>query len=91
MVELPVPRPEIISRLKRIEGQLRGIQNMVASERDCIDILIQLSAVKSGLESVAGKVLRNYVEICLQEGDNREKGAALARAVSMWIGGGKKL
>ncbi|OGN87965.1 MAG: hypothetical protein A2Z74_05555, partial [Chloroflexi bacterium RBG_13_46_9] len=67
-----------------------GIQKMVESERDCVDILMQLSAVKSGLESVAGKVLRNYVAICLDKDNTQDKGAALARAVSMWIGGGSR-
>jgi DNA-binding FrmR family transcriptional regulator len=87
MVELPVPRTEIISRLKKIEGQIRGIQNMVGDERQCADIMMQLAAVKSALESVAAMVLKNYTSICLKEGDPAEIGNALARAVSIWIGG----
>jgi CsoR family transcriptional regulator, copper-sensing transcriptional repressor len=87
MDELPVPRTEIISRLKKIEGQLRGIQNMVNGERQCVDIMIQLAASKSGLESVAAMVLKNYTSICLQDGDPAEIGNALAHAVSIWVGG----
>jgi CsoR family transcriptional regulator, copper-sensing transcriptional repressor len=82
---LPVPRPEICSRLKKIEGQVRGLQNMIENERDCVDVIIQLAAVKAALESVAGLVLRNYTEICLRK-EGRDIGADLARAVSMWIG-----
>jgi DNA-binding FrmR family transcriptional regulator len=87
MTELPVPREEIIIRLKKIEGQTRGIQKMVSDERQCSDIMMQLGAVKSALESVAGLVLKNYTAICLKEGDPAEVGNALARAVSIWIGG----
>ena len=87
MTDLPVPREEIIVRLKKIEGQTRGIQKMVSDERQCSDIMMQLGAVKSALESVAGLVLRNYTAICLKEQDPAEVGNALARAVSIWIGG----
>lgn len=87
MSDLPVPRDEIIVRLKKIEGQTRGIQKMVADERQCVDIMMQLGAVKSALESVAGLVLKNYTAICLKEHDPADVGNALARAVSIWIGG----
>lgn len=87
MTELPVPREEIVIRLKKIEGQTRGIQKMVLDERQCSDIMMQLGAVKSALESVAGLVLKNYTAICLKDGDPTEVGNALARAVSIWIGG----
>ena len=87
MVDVPVPRSEIISRLKKIEGQIRGIQNMVAEERQCSDIMMQMAAAKSALESVAALVLKNFTSICLQEGNPTEIGNALARAVSIWVGG----
>jgi DNA-binding FrmR family transcriptional regulator len=82
---LPVPRPEICNRLKKIEGQVRGLQKMIEDKRDCVDVIIQLAAAKSALESVAGLVLRNYTEICLKQ-SGRDVGADLAKAVSMWIG-----
>ena len=87
MTDLPVPREEIVVRLKKIEGQTRGIQKMVLDERQCSDIMMQLGAVKSALESVAGLVLKNYTAICLKDSDPVEVGNALARAVSIWIGG----
>lgn len=90
VVELPVPSPQVISRLAKIEGQLRGIQNMVKADRDCVEILTQLSAVKSALESVSGQVLRNYTEICLSKDEVKDKGAELAHAVSIWVGGKAK-
>ncbi len=86
MKELPVPRPKIISRLKKIEGQVKGVQNMVEEERPCEDIMIQLAAIKAALETVAGQVLRNYSAICGQK-KGTDIGSELAHAVSIWVGG----
>ena len=55
----------LVKRLHRIEGQVRGIERMVEDERYCIDILTQLSAVTTALESVALKVLESHVEHCV--------------------------
>ena len=41
---------QIINRLRRVEGQLRGIQKMIAEEKDCVNIVTQLSAVRSGID-----------------------------------------
>jgi DNA-binding FrmR family transcriptional regulator len=87
VVDLPVPRSEIISRLKKIEGQVRGVQNMVHQERDCVDILVQLSATKSAIQSVAALVLRNYTSICMNRRGESDIGADLAHAVAIWVGG----
>ena len=54
-------------RLKRIEGQIRGIHRMVADERYCADILMQISAVQESLRSVARVMLRNHLENCAAE------------------------
>jgi len=90
MSELPIPRPEIIDRLKKTEGQIKGIQKMVINERPCSDVLIQLSAVNSALNSIAGLVLQNYASICseeMQDIDPRELGKKLAQACAIWMGG----
>jgi|SRR3954454_15783434 DNA-binding FrmR family transcriptional regulator len=52
-------------RLRRIEGQVRGVQRMVEDERYCIDILTQISAISSALDAVALKVLDDHVEHCV--------------------------
>ena len=87
MSELPVPRSEINSRLRKIEGQVRGIQKMVEEERDCIDVMTQLSAVRSAMDSVVALILRNYTTICLERSEKTDIGKDLARAVSIWTGG----
>ena len=53
-----------LRRLKRIEGQVRGLQRMVEEERYCADILDQLSAVCKALHSVGNEVLRNHLRHC---------------------------
>jgi CsoR family transcriptional regulator, copper-sensing transcriptional repressor len=55
----------LIKRLHRIEGQVRGIERMVEEERYCIDILTQISAVSTALESVALKLLQEHVNHCV--------------------------
>jgi CsoR family transcriptional regulator, copper-sensing transcriptional repressor len=55
----------LIKRLHRIEGQVRGIERMVEEDRYCIDILTQLSAVTTALESLAFRVLDDHVQHCV--------------------------
>jgi CsoR family transcriptional regulator, copper-sensing transcriptional repressor len=55
----------LIKRLHRIEGQVRGIERMVDEERYCIDVLTQISAVSTALESVALKLLEDHVSHCV--------------------------
>jgi DNA-binding FrmR family transcriptional regulator len=52
---------KILSRLKRIEGQIRGIQGMLIEERTCSDIMVQIAAVKSALNQVSKLILENHV------------------------------
>ncbi len=55
----------LIKRLHRIEGQVRGIERMVEDDRYCIDILTQISAVTTALESLAFKILDGHVNHCV--------------------------
>jgi len=65
------------NRLKRIEGQVRGVQQMVADERYCIDILHQIQAIKSALAKVESQVLKDHAACCVAEaiasGDETEQ------------------
>ena len=53
-------------RLRRIEGQVRGIARMVEEDRYCIDILTQIRAVRAALRSVEDEVLKDHVEHCVE-------------------------
>jgi DNA-binding FrmR family transcriptional regulator len=56
----------IIKRLRRIEGQVKGIQKMVEEGKCCGDILIQIAAVRSAMNSVGGLILENHMKDCLK-------------------------
>ena len=55
----------LVRRLHRIEGQVRGIERMVEEDRYCIDILTQIAAVNTALESLAFKILDDHVNHCV--------------------------
>ena len=55
----------LVKRLHRIEGQVRGIERMVEDDRYCIDILTQIAAVDTALESVALRILDEHVRHCV--------------------------
>jgi CsoR family transcriptional regulator, copper-sensing transcriptional repressor len=57
----------LVKRLHRIEGQVRGIERMVVDERYCIDVLTQIAAVSTALESLAMKLLEDHVRHCVAD------------------------
>ena len=84
-------KDEYLNRLRRIEGQVRGLQRMVEEDKYCIDILTQVSAVNNALQSVALGLLDDHLAHCVAEavalgGDTaadkvREASDAIARLV----------
>jgi len=64
-VSLSERREKSLARLKRIEGQVRGVARMLENERYCIDVLTQLSAIKSALAAVEGEILKDHSERCV--------------------------
>jgi DNA-binding FrmR family transcriptional regulator len=60
-------KEKLQNRLRRIEGQVRGVQRMVNEEVYCADILTQIASVVSALEKVGALVLRDHVEHCVRE------------------------
>jgi len=56
-----------LNRLKRIEGQVRGIAKMVEDDRYCIDILTQMQAVKSALSKIESQILKDHASCCVAE------------------------
>ncbi|WP_239254433.1 metal-sensing transcriptional repressor [Listeria ilorinensis] len=76
-----VPRKQeetklILNRLRRVEGQIRGIQQMVEEDRYCTDILVQISAANSALKKVGLQVLEHHTAHCVvkatEEGENQK-------------------
>ncbi|HUT83093.1 MAG TPA: metal-sensitive transcriptional regulator [Thermodesulfobacteriota bacterium] len=60
-------KKESMNRMKKIEGQIRGVSKMIEEEKYCVDILNQIAAVKSALDGVARKVLKRHVESCVAD------------------------
>ena len=58
---------DLMNRLKRIEGQVRGIQGMLENDAYCIDILTQVSAINAALNSFNKVLLANHIESCVAE------------------------
>ena len=58
-------RKDISNRLKRIEGQVKGIQGMVEKDACCDDILIQISAIRSAINKVGSMMIEHYVNNCM--------------------------
>jgi DNA-binding FrmR family transcriptional regulator len=66
-------REQLTKRLRRIEGQVRGVQSMVEEDRYCIDVLTQISAIQAALDKVALGLLDEHAHHCVMgaEGDAR--------------------
>lgn len=81
-----VSRDAIVKRLKRIEGQVRGLQKMVIEERDCEDIVTQLAAVRSAIDNCGALVLNNYIKLCSPPRKNADNDVydSLVRVVGVW-------
>ncbi|HEY2432586.1 MAG TPA: metal-sensitive transcriptional regulator [Vicinamibacterales bacterium] len=77
----------IVTRLNRIEGQVRGIRRMVQEPRLCIEILQQLSAAEAALNRISLAVFRNHVETCVPAGVEKgepDRSARLAELVDIF-------
>lgn len=65
-------RKDISNRLKRIEGQVKGIQGMVDKNTCCSDILVQVAAIRSAINKVGSLLIENYALNCLELGDTED-------------------
>jgi len=81
-----VSREAVLKRLKRIEGQIRGLQKMVADERECESIVTQLAAVRSAIDGVGALVLNNYIKICAPRERATDPAVyeSMVRVVGVW-------
>ncbi|MTI47774.1 metal-sensitive transcriptional regulator [Sporosalibacterium faouarense] len=76
----------ILKRLRRIEGQIKGIQKMVGDEKSCGDILTQISAARAALNKVGGLILEHHMKDCLTDYlDNSEDDKDLDELIEIMI------
>jgi DNA-binding FrmR family transcriptional regulator len=83
-------RKDLLDRLRRIEGQVRGIQRMVEEDKYCLDILTQLNSVSAAVRAVGLGVLDDHVRHCVREslvqGEGDDKVEELVAAVARFAG-----
>jgi DNA-binding FrmR family transcriptional regulator len=83
----PQIRASNLKRLRRIEGQVRGLQKMVEGDRYCADILVQISSVQEALRAVARALMRNHLRHCatqaLRKGSRAESEAMYEELMSL--------
>ncbi|MFO7262976.1 MAG: transcriptional regulator [Bacillaceae bacterium G1] len=77
-------KTQLINRLKRIEGQVRGIQRMIQEDRYCVDILVQIAAVKSAVEQVAMVLIEDHTRHCVSQAiQNNQQEQAIAELMDV--------
>jgi DNA-binding FrmR family transcriptional regulator len=75
---------QLRARLRRIEGQVRGIAKMLDGERSCEDVVTQLMAVRSSLDTVGALVLDSHLGACVGDRPPAEQVVALREAMRLW-------
>ncbi len=77
---------DIATRLRRIEGQARGILKMLEEHRECEDMLTQTMAMRSALDQVGARIMEHHLERCLLEGFDcdEERMTSLRDALKLW-------
>lgn len=78
-------RTRILNRLKRLEGQIRGLQSMIASDQDCDAVLTQVMAAKSALNQVGLHIIGYSMKTCLLSPDARSRDEIVDEALSVLL------
>jgi len=82
-----VVRKHSVTRLGRIEGQVRGIAKMIASDRYCVDVITQIAAARAALKRVADELLKDHVAHCvehaIQTGNRKEQRTKVAELLAL--------
>jgi CsoR family transcriptional regulator, copper-sensing transcriptional repressor len=78
------PNDALLTRLRRIEGQVRGIARMLDEHRTCEDVVTQLMAVRSSIDTVGAAVLDRHLEDCIRDREPEEQVTALRDAMRLW-------
>jgi DNA-binding FrmR family transcriptional regulator len=82
--DLAGQRRQVVERLNKIEGQVRGISRMVGDERDCEAVLTQVLAVKAALDRAAAQIASGFVGECLRD-DGAATEARISRVISLLV------
>lgn len=79
--------PKVLARMKKVEGQLRGILRMMEEEKECKDVITQLSAVRSAVDRTIGVIVTDNLVECLskEDADTIDKNAMVKQAVDLLV------
>lgn len=72
---------KIITRLKKIIGQINGVEKMINNDKYCIDIITQTSAIKSAISSLEDEMLKSHLEHCLSQDSNKTRLAEMQKEI----------
>lgn len=64
-----VQKTKILNRLRRLEGQIRGLQRMVDEDSTCVEVMTQLASAKSAMDATGDVILETYVAMCMARAD----------------------
>lgn len=78
-------KKDISTRLKKIEGQIKGIEKMVESDTGCSEILVQVAAVRAAINKVGSMVFENYAQNCICNEGSPENIQNLIKTLNMFI------
>ena len=78
-------RRRIINRLKRLEGQIRGLQTMIESEKDCEAVLTQIMAAKSALNQVGLHIIGHSMKTCLLDDEDKSRDELIDEAIKVFL------
>ena len=85
----PPLHTDSLKRLRKIEGQIKGVQRMLEERRYCIDVLQQVTAARRALDEVAMQIMRGHINSCVSEAirkeDGTEKVEELMRAIHRFV------
>ena len=87
MMQDDAAKQRILARLRRLEGQVRGVEAMIEQDRDCAEILQQLSAIRSAALSASQAFLQDYASCCMQNFEHQtptEREAALKNLIQLF-------
>lgn len=78
---------KILNRLRRTEGQLRGVQKMIEEEQECLDVITQLSAIRSSIDRTMGLIVAENLQYCLENpvADPQEQTKKMEQAIQMIV------
>ena len=79
-------KDQLLKRLRRVEGQVRGVEKMVEDDRYCIDVLTQISAIQAALDKVALRLLDGHARHCMQEGATEGRSDEMATEMMAAVG-----